>query len=435
MEYYKELLKADEDNVIKLLNNSNCRHLGRQEVFLSVVRTNNGKNYIINNFDSIIDKVSDFDNFIFLCYRTFIDDRDFIMSMSHHRRLDVRGSFMVSVTECEKNKLRKYYPSITDDLVNKDASGNVIEVMKEDIVSTIAANILDYVFDRELFQELKEFILNNYQYNHLLHKMHIIDIDNNTNDLFHVYEEITSDIERLYRTSSNYQLEFLYRCRELVPVCFQMIFDKIQNVFKYRKDIIEEIFANDLGNTFMKFINMYSGISENPVVRLGEKGTVCWTFVAGDFLIKYITASHSVYGPDYPCPRCFLINKPYEEITSHSDVGCFLGKLEVQARLFEPLREDQKDILKLYEKELENLGFFCDDLLPYNGKYNIYKLRDYHDADTKDPEGLPEWFKKNPYVLVDRDCVYPVEKREEVKRKHEEADQFIRGLHNKVLGE
>lgn len=431
MELYMELLQANEDNVVTLLEDGGCENLGNQAVFSSVVRTNNGKNYIVTNFDSIIDKVLDLDSFIFLCYRTFIDDKEFIKHISHHRRLDVRSSFMLNVTECEKSKLRDYYPNISEYLVNRDGNGNITEIIKEDILSTIAANLLDCVYDSELFNELKEFIFANYKYNHLLNRMHIIDADNDTNDLFHVYEEITSDIDRLYKTSSNYKIEFLNKCRELVPEYLRTNMDKLLETFNDRIDIIEDIFANELGNSFMKFINMYSSISENPIIESSERGTVCWTFVAGDFLVKYITASHSVYGPDYQVPRCFLINKPYREISSHSENGYFLGKLEVQSRLFEPLKEDQKDILELFESELENLGFFCDDLLPCNGKYNIYRLRDYHDADTSDPESLPDWFKENPYVLVDRDCVYPIEKREEVLKKHEAEDNFIRSLLNR----
>lgn len=432
MENYRKLLNANEDNVCMLLEKSECKHLGIFEVFSSVIRTSNGRNYIINNFDTIIDKVSDLDSFIFLCYRSFIDDKTFIEYIAYHKRIDIRASFMLNVSECEKRKLGDYYPNISDYLVNRDDDGNITEIIDEDIISTITANLLDCVYDRDLFRELKEFIFSNYKYNHLLNKMHVIDKDNNTNDLFHVYEEITSDIERLYRTSSNYKLEFLSQCRELVPDNLRASMDKLLDVFKDRREIIEEIFAKDLGDNFRQCINMFASMSENPIVEPGESGTVCWTFIAGDFLVKYITSSHSVYGPDYEVPRCFLINKPYREITSHNNNGYFLGKLEVQARLFEPLREDQKDIFELFEKELERLGFFCDDLKPCNGKYNVYRLRDYHDADTEDPESLPDWFKENPYVLVDRDCVYPIEKSEEVAKKHKEAEQFIRKLQNRL---
>lgn len=433
MECYRELLNANEDNVVRLLEESELSYISNNDVFSSVVRTNNGRKYIIDNFDSIVDKVSDLDNFIFLCYRTFIDNKEFIKHIAYHRNLNVRALFMLSVSECEKRKLRDYYPNITEYLVNKDEAGNVVDIIDENILSRITANILDFVYDSKMFRELKEFIFANYKYNHLLNRIHIIDADNDTNDLFHVYEEITSDIDRLYKTSSNYKLEFLNQCRELVPEYLRNSMDKLLNAFKDRREIVEDIFANDLGDRFMQYINMYASISDRPIVESSEMGTVCWTFVAGDFLIKYIVASHSVYGPDYEVPRCFLINKPYREEVSHNENGDFLGKLEVQARLFEPLREDQKDILELFEGELEKLGYFCDDLIPCNGKYNIYRLKDYHDADIEDPESLPEWFKENPYVLVDRDCVYPIEKREEVEKKHIEAEEFIRKLKGGII--
>ncbi len=415
---YDDLLHCNEDNVVSILQDGNCRFLDREYLFSSVANTSNGSMYIIDNFDAILDCVSHLDDFIFLCYRTFLDNREFIKSIAYHRRLDVRASFMLNVTECEKSKLREYYPNICEYLVNKDESGKVVEIIDEELLSSITANILDCVYDKELFNELKEFILSNYKNNHLLNRMHAIDIDNDTNDLFHVYEEISSDIERLYKTSSNYQLEFLYKCREMIPEYLRNVIECGIREFKYCMVDIEEIFSNELGNDFLHLLKRYSSISQKPIIRSWVSGTVCKTFLAGDFLVKYIDGVYNIYGADYPCPRLFLINKPYKEIVAHSQEGYFLGKLEVQSRLFEPLREDQKGILDLFEQELENLGFFCDDLYPYENRYNIYRLRDYHDADTTDPESLPEWFKKNPYVLVDRDCVYPIEKREEVEKHH-----------------
>ena len=39
-------------------------------------------------------------------------------------------------------------------------------------------------------------------------------------------------------------------------------------------------------------------------------------------------------------------------------------------------------------------------------KRNCRYLDDYHDADIRNPEELPDWFKKDPIVLVDRDLVF-----------------------------
>ena len=56
------------------------------------------------------------------------------------------------------------------------------------------------------------------------------------------------------------------------------------------------------------------------------------------------------------------------------------------------------------------MGYKLNDSM-INGQCgdNCLLLDDYHDADTRYPEDLPEWFKETPLVLVDRDRVYRIE--------------------------
>jgi hypothetical protein len=298
-------------------------------------------------------------------------------------------------------------------------------MIEEETISTITANLLDCYYNENLFATLKEFILEHYKRNHLLQKMCSIDPNNSTGDLFHVYKEILEDVERLYLSSIDYKLEFFHRHGKLLP---QYLYDKMQifiKCFPYNLEVIENIFDNELGDDFIRLVHKYYVISSNTTLRSGETGTVCFTFEVGDFILKYITASHNIYGIDYPCPSNFLINKVYEEISSYDSHGNFLGRLQVQPKLLVPLLENQTDILEQYSNELRKLGYFCDDLEPCNHTYNVYRLKSYQDADCDDSENLPEWFKENPYVLVDRDCVYPLDKEEEVNRVHRE---FIKQL-------
>ena len=41
-----------------------------------------------------------------------------------------------------------------------------------------------------------------------------------------------------------------------------------------------------------------------------------------------------------------------------------------------------------------------------NNTYNLFHLDNYEDADIDDYTKLPEWFKKDPVVWVDRDLVH-----------------------------
>ena len=46
-----------------------------------------------------------------------------------------------------------------------------------------------------------------------------------------------------------------------------------------------------------------------------------------------------------------------------------------------------------------------DQLVGENNTYNLFHLDSYEDADIDDFSKLPEWFKKDPVVWVDRDLV------------------------------
>ena len=61
----------------------------------------------------------------------------------------------------------------------------------------------------------------------------------------------------------------------------------------------------------------------------------------------------------------------------------------------------------MWKNELDKSGYVLNDAL-INGECgtNAYLLDSYLEADTKNPENLPDWFKQTPLVLIDRDRVY-----------------------------
>lgn len=69
-----------------------------------------------------------------------------------------------------------------------DENGNIISKMKEIDLSIIAANLFDFIFDVELFTEIKEYIFANYPKNHLLG--FLAKNDEMEDDIFHFHEEI-----------------------------------------------------------------------------------------------------------------------------------------------------------------------------------------------------------------------------------------------------
>jgi hypothetical protein len=414
------LLQLNSNELIEYLRNNNYLYLDNHEILFQLVSTEEGKKFLIDNIDNILDRVDKLDDFVFILYHANLNNEDLTKKIAYNKSLKVRSAFMLTLSESNKYKLDYYYPNISDYLVNYDSNGEIIEIIDEYSLSSIAANILDYRYNKELFNELKEFLFKYYPKNHLLFKMYTIDPNNNTDDLFHIYEEIESDTKRLFESSIDFKIGFYLKYDDLLPDNLKIKMDKLTSLFPNSIDLIENIFVNELGDDFIKLLNKYYAISSSEVLSVGEIGTVCHTFNVGDFIIKYIKGSHSVYGFNCSCPSNFLINRVCDEVVSYDHQGNFLGKLQVQPRLSKPLLESELDILDKYSNELKKLGYFCDDLEPYHGSYNVYRLNSYQDADCEDCEELPDWFKENPYVLVDRDCVYSLDKEEEVNNIHNE---------------
>ena len=80
--------------------------------------------------------------------------------------------------------------------------------------------------------------------------------------------------------------------------------------------------------------------------------------------------------------------------------------------LTRPLVVDDYMVIFNYQEALRNAGYYTKDVLTdREGGFNCYYLDSYLDADCEDPESLPEWFKKDPVVLVDRDLIFKLENR------------------------
>ena len=65
-----------------------------------------------------------------------------------------------------------------------------------------------------------------------------------------------------------------------------------------------------------------------------------------------------------------------------------------------------------YQEALRQMGYYTKDVLTAkDGGANCYYLNSYLEADCDNPEELPDWFKKEPVVLVDRDLVFKLENK------------------------
>lgn len=141
-------------------------------------------------------------------------------------------------------------------------------------------------------------------------------------------------------------------------------------------------------------------------------GTTCQAHKIGDYTFKLVNAKWSY--EDVICPNLFLILKNLEELYIRDNDNIVITGIEVQQYLKRTTAhltiDEKRNLSMLFNKELKKAGYWLDDQL-INGQCgeNGFFLDSYKDADTKNPEELPEWFKKGPIVLVDRDRVYKLE--------------------------
>lgn len=87
-------------------------------------------------------------------------------------------------------------------------------------------------------------------------------------------------------------------------------------------------------------------------------------------------------------------------------MGIVTGAVEVEKYYSRRVEYGNKELERKFRDALAELGYVVEDYLTEENISNLYYLDDYHDADVEDPESLPDWFKENPVVLVDRDLVF-----------------------------
>lgn len=383
------------------------------EILKKFFSNNNAIKFVFDNLELILTNLKNKTLFLsfFLSYAQHTN-KELYKLIAYSNDLGVRTEVMHFLSEEDRKSLRILYPNITDYFVIKDENENIISKMKEIDVSIIAANLFDFIFDAQLFTEIKEYIFANYSKNHLLG--FLARNDEMEDDIFHFHEEIVKDFDRLYKTSFDYKLEALDKYKNLIPQDEYLKLSKLLTLFRNQRESLEEIFEKGMGDDFIHLLKKYSAISVKLVIKYYNSGTVTTVFEAGDFVIKYISSIYHYFSIEKRYYPCFLVNKVLEEKVYYDEDGYLLGILQVQPKRKRRLEESDTELEKLFESELEKLGYFVfDELIE---RYNLCFLDDYRDADIDDPELLPEWFKENPVVLVDLDLMFKIEQKEEVEK-------------------
>ncbi|MGN1371909.1 MAG: hypothetical protein ACI4XM_06530 [Candidatus Coprovivens sp.] len=320
--------------------------------------------------------------------------------------MKIRAMFIIEVLDSFPELFNFLFDDVIECFVKYNEKGIEVEKMKECYVSKIASLILMHTTNEELYLKIRDFILNNYSSNSLAAELDrygkLIESVNPLN-LFY----LISDIDILFKTSKNYKyVLFTKYGKYLNKVIYDEFYSKIRPFIEIDEKMIENIFINSLGDKFLEYVSKYLALSTGSrVVCDAGRGSCTRTFRIGDYVIKCSDKKWSF--EENICPNGYLILKNLEEDIVRNNKGEVTGAIEVQKYLSRPLLASEvQDIINFQQAFMRSGYYIKDRLIDDEFGANCRHLEDYRDADCDNPELLPDWFKRNPIVLVDRDLVY-----------------------------
>ena len=360
---------------------------------------------VLRKLDKIVENNPEIMPALFRYYGRTKDD-SILKKLAYHRNLDYRAWFMIELFDNYSHLITMFYDDIKKYL--EDENGNVV---KEEYVSKLAVLSLSKVKNLEMYEELKQFILDRYSSNTLAAEL---DMHGKLNeDVYPVYKEmLLMDIDLLFRTSKNYKYVLVQRYGEFLDKEMANEFISRLRVFlDIDESMVADIFINGLGDKFLEYVDKYLELSTGAkVISDCGKGSCARAFRIGDYVIKCSNKKWSM--EDSLCPKGYLFAKNYEEDIVRNKKGEVTGAIEVQKYFTRPLVvEDYVETARFIDA-MRKEGYYIKDVLAdREGGANCYYLDSYLDADTDNPDMLPEWFKEEPVVLVDRDLVFRLENR------------------------
>ncbi len=383
----------------KFLNNSS-------KVFNLMNNTSWGTDYIINNIDEIYKNNEDIINTIIsTLFMNYENNKKYIKQLSIHKNLHIRYIFMRNLLLYNQDKLPEIYDDITKYLTSYTYQEyEQITFFPEKMNIKDISDLANITFNTNshLWPLFKNYILSNYKTN---------DIAENLSTSKEGKKELEKDLETLFETSRRYKIHLIKQYKNKLSKQLLEEYLKYLNMFKKNNNYdsaIEKIFTYELYEKLKEYTDKYLSLSKTQdVYHLGE-GTTCSAYRIGDFTLKLVKTKWSY--EDIICPNLYLIAKNLEEDYIRDQEGIVKAGLEVQKYLSKSAKNVPYQTIQEFRKELTRMGYKLNDSM-INGQCgdNCLLLDDYHDADTRYPENLPEWFKETPLVLVDRDRVYRIE--------------------------
>lgn len=341
------------------------------------------------------------------------NDFKIINQLKNHWNMDIRALFIIEILNAFPHMFNLIYEDdILDYFVKTDNNGQEVELMKEEYVSRIASLCLLHLSDEVSYLRIRKFILSKYSSNTLAAELDkygkLVEEVNPLNKHY-----IINDIDTLFRTSKNYKYVLFKKYGTYLDRRLYYDFEeRIRPFIDIDDEMISDIFSNGLGDKFLEYVDKYLSLSTGAkVITDVGRGSCTRTFRIGDYVIKCSNKKWSF--EESICPDSYLVLKNLEEDMVRNKKGEVTGAIEVQRYLSRPLLVTEWQSIFNFQKAFQEAGYYIKDRL-VDEEYgpNCRHLDDYRDADCEDPEMLPEWFKDDPVVLVDRDLVFSLNNRE-----------------------
>ena len=329
-----------------------------------------------------------------------------VNTLKSHWNMKIRSLFIIELLDAFPSMFNLIYDDVTQYFVKCDNNGKEIEIIEENYVSKIASLVLLHLKDEDLYLKIREFILQRYSSNSLAAELDRYGkLVASVNPLNREY--LVNDIDTLFRTSKNYKYVLFTKYGEYLSKDIYEEFERqIKPFMEIDEEMIADIFKNGLGDKFLEYVDKYLQLSTGAkVISDVGRGSCTRTFRIGDYVIKCSNKKWSF--EDSICPDSYLVLKNLEEDMVRDSKGQVTGAVEVQKYLSRPLLVSEWQSIFNFQKAFQEAGYYIKDRL-VDEEYgpNCRHLEDYRDADCENPEVLPDWFKEDPVVLVDRDLVF-----------------------------
>lgn len=337
--------------------------------------------------------------------------------LSRYKDLHIRYLFMFYLIKNHNemidiiyDDITKYTTSVTYD--ENDQLTFLPELMEVKDISSLAVLLLTNNREKD-YQKLKEFILKDYKYNYLASKLLEYEFPDNP---YKTQREnaFNEDADELFKTSDNRFYIYLSHKAKISQELIDDFAHRIRYFLEHSKNSNEwgplsKIYCYHLGSLLEEWSEKYMDLSKNKEYGFIGGGSTCDCYRIGDYVIKLVSSKWSY--EDIICPNLYLITKNYEEIYLRDKHGIVRSGLEVQKYLTRKSNNIDSKYFIYFDRALNELGYTRTDTL-INGVCgdNTMLLDTYRDADCKDPEKVPDWFKECPLVLVDRDNIFPKDK-------------------------